>query len=167
VENPADAVREQTSVQRSVTATVAVPECMQDTSAPKSPESFCGQHGICTGPRGCKCDSHWYGVRCNAESETLVAPDFVWRGWTVLIIILILGAGARVRHTIRFASQSTTTVCTDQPFVCSLGTAVAGCCGFVWFGAPPTLRFPAHRTFSLHTCRRCFQRAPWHARTFL
>eukprot|EP01043_Picozoa_sp_COSAG02_P040397 COSAG02_NODE_3268_length_7047_cov_3.408463_4_plen_132_part_00 len=89
---------ETATIQRTISTTVAVPECMQDSSDARSPESFCGVNGICTGPSGCDCDPRWYGIQCDNQSEELIAPEFVWRGWTVLFIIVILGA----RRTERF-----------------------------------------------------------------
>ena len=61
---PADSILETATVQRSVLTTVGLPECMQDAAAVRrTPESFCGEHGVCRGPTGCACDSHWFGVR--------------------------------------------------------------------------------------------------------
>jgi hypothetical protein len=93
-DRPADSILETATVQRSVLTTVGLPECMQDAAAVRrTPESFCGEHGVCRGPTGCACDSHWFGVRCDVESEILVAPTFVWRGWTIIFIVVLLIVG--------------------------------------------------------------------------
>lgn len=121
---------EAATIQRTITATVAVPQCMRDQSTPGSLGSFCGEHGICAGPSGCKCDLRWYGIRCNNQSEELVAPEFVWRGWTVLFVIVIIGA-RRAEHL--FSSLHGRLA--DDRCSCDMRTTAAvGCCGFVWFG---------------------------------
>lgn len=110
---------ESATIERTIRATVPVPQCMQDTgdaSTPRSPGSFCGVHGTCAGPSGCKCDPRWYGIRCNGQSEELVAPEFVWRGWTVLFIVVVLGA----RRTEAFLSRWHDQLGDDGCFVCEI-----------------------------------------------
>ena len=104
-DRPADSILETATVQRSVLTTVGLPECMQDAAAVRrTPESFCGEHGVCRGPTGCACDSHWFGVRTTptvrlSASFELLQPharrcDATWkaRSWSRL---RSCGAGGR------------------------------------------------------------------------
>merc|ERR1711871_1541317 len=59
---------ETANLQRTMTMTVAVPECMRRTEdVDRTPTSYCGENGIRSGPNGCKCDVRWYGEQCNRQ----------------------------------------------------------------------------------------------------
>ena len=82
--------REQASLRSTVTSNYAFTACMDDPT-------LCGDYGTCQGPSGCKCLDHWFGVKCDVQTQKLEEGEYVWRGWKILFIVMFLGMSLSAR----------------------------------------------------------------------